>query len=94
MTTETAREYEPRDTPTNPNRKRYRSVLTLRLENANLRQHVKTAIAAMLNAQVTLQTLTDNANVTGTLMRQARRDALGLSEAIELLKGEDHAQSD
>lgn len=45
------------------------------------------ALGAMLNAEVTLQSVSDSANVPGTLQRQARRDAKALSEAIALLKG-------
>ena len=46
----------------------------------------RAVIAAMLNANVTLNSVSDNMNVPENLARQARRDALALSEAIQLSK--------
>lgn len=46
------------------------------------------AIGAMLNANVTLNTVSDDGSVSGTLARQARLNAIALSEAIALLKWE------
>ena len=50
-------------------------------------RQIKVAIGAMLNAEVTLQTVYDCAGVPSSLARQARRDAIALTEAIALLKG-------
>ena len=50
-------------------------------------QHIAQAIGAMLNAEVTLQSIRDNSQIPSMIQRQARRDALALSEAIALLKG-------
>ena len=48
--------------------------------------HITHAIGAMLNAEVTLQSVYDCDGVPGTLQRQARRDAKALTEAIALLR--------
>ncbi len=46
----------------------------------------RAVIAAMLNANVALNAVSDNANVPNALAWQARLDAIALSEAIQLLK--------
>jgi len=51
-------------------------------------EQMKQILGAMLNANITLHTLSDHASVPGSLARQARKDAKALSEAIALLRGE------
>mgnify|MGYP001592690828 FL=1 len=57
------------------------------IDQARREQQIAQAIGAMLNAEVTLQSIRDNSQIPSMIQRQARRDALALSEAIALLKG-------
>jgi len=55
-------------------------------------QQIIVAIAATLNSNVTLNSVSDAAGVPNSLAQQARRDAIALIEAIALLKGEQSCQ--
>ena len=47
---------------------------------------IEQAIAVMLNANVMLNAVSDDASVSNSLARYARLDAIALSEMIQLLK--------
>lgn len=50
-----------------------------------MNDNLKTVLATMLNANITLNAMSDNGHIAGSLARQARQDAIALSQAIALL---------